>query len=178
MFGKTITRITIVATLGLATLAGTAAAAKAADSGTAYFGSAGNWGSVSVSPVNCNQATHLANFNVYVQQPPQYANGIAFSDIVYTRDVSVSNAPWVNRGQVTNNIKTVSGSGDGQINQSKIFSSYNGYGVPGHLYQFQIYFNWGPIGGYWQGWKYFNLGPFTWIFSNGQSISGYAYCRL
>jgi hypothetical protein len=175
---KTITRIAVIATLGLAVLAGTAATAMADDGGSASFGNAGNWGSVSVSPINCYQGTHLANFNVYVMQPPAYANGISFSDIVYSRDLSVSNSPWVNRGQVTYNLKTVSGSGDGSINQLKLFSSYSGYGIPGHNYQFRLYFNWGPIGGYWQGWKYFDLGPFTWIFSNGQSIRGYGYCRL
>ena len=181
MFRKTITRIAIVATLGIAALAATATGASAGifDSGSASFGGGlySQAGSVSVSTANCNLATHRASFDVWVQQPAQYTNGINFSDIVYRRDVSV-NGPWQSTGQVTGFINTAWGSNGVSINQPRDFSATNVAGVAGHYYEFRVYFNWAPPGGYWQGWQYFGVDPFSWVFQNGSVISGYAYCHL
>ena len=178
MFRKSITRIAVVTALGLAVLAATATSALA-DSGSGWFGmdSNGHYGSLYATTAYCNLATHRASFDVWVQQPPQYTNGIYFSDIVYMRDASV-NGPWVSQGQVTRKINTEWGGGDVFINQPMDFSTLNATGIAGHYYQFRVYFNWAPVGGYWQGWKYLNVDPFTWIFQNGSPISGYTYCHL
>jgi len=181
MLRKSLIKITVVAALGLAVLGGTAAAANA-DSGSAKFGMGTGFldfqsGQVSVSPAYCNLANHRASFDVSVTQPPQYTNGIWFSDIVYMRDVS-ANGPWRSTGQVTQAINTAQISNGVAYNQPMNFSRTNVAGIAGHYYQFQVDFNWAPPGGYWQGWQYFDVDPFSWIFQNGSVISGYLYCHL
>lgn len=177
MLRKSVTRIALVTALGLAALAATATSALA-DSGSATFGWDNNfhYGQLYATTAYCNLATHRASFDVWVEQPAQYTNGIHFSDIVYMRDASV-NGPWYSTGQVTRTINTESGGGDMYINQPIDFSRTNVAGIAGHYYQFRVYFNWAPIGGYWQGWKYFGVGPFTWITAYGP-ISGSGYCHL
>jgi len=173
MFRKLITRTAIVATLSLAVLGATATAALADNSG----GSFGSDGLVYTSTPQCNLSTHRATFTVSVRTPSSYPNGIYFSDVVYSRDVS-ANGPWQSNGQVTQFFNTVHTISPGvTYSQPTAFSNTNFQGIAGHTYEFQIQFNWGPAGGYWQGWKYFNAGPYTWLTAYGP-ISGYAYCRL
>jgi len=182
MFRKLITRTAIVAALGIAALGATATGASAGnlDSGAAKFGGGifTQPGSVTVSPATCNLATHRASFGVSVVQPGQYLNGINFSVIVYMRDVS-ANGAWQSTGQVTSfiNSQRMTPYG-GSVTQPVAFSNTNVAGIAGHYYEFRVYFNWAPPGGYWQGWQYFGVAPFSWLFQNGSSISGYAYCHL
>ena len=175
MFGKkTITRSAIVATLALAAFGATAASALA-DGGTAYFGmdNQGHYGTVQASTPECNRYTHHAIFDVWVQQPPQYPNGIWFSDAVYVRDVTTGGA-WQWTGGVDKFIKTVNGA----INQSIDYSRTNYVGIAGHSYQFKVNFTWGLPGGYWKPILYFLVGPYTSIYGDGTRISGSPYCRL
>jgi hypothetical protein len=176
MFRKSITRISIVAALALAALGATATAALA-DSGTTYFGPNLS-GQVSVSDALCNRYTHRATFQTSVLQPKEYPNGIWFSEVVYAKDATVG-GQWQSTGQVTRFVNgTTWGSGGTYYVQPVDFSNTNFPGVAGHYYRFMVGYTWALPGGSWQNWQYFNVDPFTWIYANGQRLSGNLYCSL
>ena len=180
MFGKTITRIAIVAALGLAALGATAASALA-DSGSSWFAMDNQmrYGMVWASTPLCNLATHSASFDTWVVQPPQYTKGIYLSVAVYARDVSTGGG-WQFSGARTNfiNTQTSNNGAEPYITIPMDYTHTTYAGIAGHTYQFQVDYTWAPPGGVWQTWQYFNVAPNTWLFQNGSPISGYLYCRL